>query len=123
MIRFASLLVALSLVSATIPSIACGPDTSAPSGREEMLPRAVAVTGTASSIDTRDKSAPVLFLSYPMEPGQTSQQLYGAFVTLTQDANTRLLTSRIQRGQAPKVLLARPSGSGAWRVAAFLTRR
>jgi hypothetical protein len=123
MIRFASLLVALSLVSATVPSIACGPDTSASSEREEMLPNAVVVTGTASSIDRRDPSAPVLFLSYPMEPGQTSQSLYGAFVTLTPDANARLLQKRIQKGQAPHVLLARPAATGAWRVAAFLPRR
>jgi hypothetical protein len=123
MIRFASLLIALSLVSATVPSIACGPDTSAPSARAEMLPGAVAVTGTASSIDRQDPSAPVLFLSYPMEPGRTSRRLYGAFVTLTPDANTRLLQKRIQKGQAPLVLLARPAAAGAWRVAAFLPHR
>lgn len=123
MIRFASLLVALSLVSATVPSIACGPDTSAPRQEEEMLPGAVAVTGTASNVNAQDPGAPVLFLSYPLQPGQTSQNLYGAFVTLTPDANARLLQKRIQKGQAPHVLLARPAGKGAWRVAAFLPRR
>jgi hypothetical protein len=76
------------LVQSSAPAFACGPDAEAPPAEaQDPLGNALVVRGSAVSLDERVPKAPVLYVGYPMEPGQTQQKLYGAFVRIVRDRN------------------------------------
>jgi hypothetical protein len=121
-----TLLVFSVILSISAPAFACGPFTEAApapaQAAEEPDPmgQALVVTGDAVRIDNRQPASPVLYVGYPMVPGQASQGLYGAFFKVARDRNFRVLSQRIQKHQMPRVLLTRANTTAKWRVAAFL---
>lgn len=108
------------LLSLSAPVFACGPYGGDPPPEPPPSQSALLVTGSASQLDERTPSAPVLYVAYPVVPGQTGQHLYGDFFTMARDASYDRLANRLAKGQAPRVVLARASTESPWRVAAFL---
>ena len=121
-----TLIVSSLILSISAPALACGPDVppvvSTAAEDADPMARALVVTGSAVSIDNRQRIAPVLYLAYPMLPGQTHQTLYGAFFNVVRDRNFRVLSNRIRKHQMPRVLLTRESAAANWHIAALLPR-
>lgn len=113
-----------TLLASSAPALACGPDAAASeagaSEAQDPLATALVVSGSAVHLDERVPSAPVLYVAYPMQPGQTHQSLYGAFLQVARDRNFQRLRGRVLRHRMPHVLLTRAHPSHAWRVTAFL---
>ena len=112
------LLVATFLASSA-PALACGPDAAAAEA-QDPLATALVISGSAVHLDERVPNAPVVYVAYPMQPGQTHQTLYGAFLQVVRDRNFQRLRTRVLRHRMPHVLLTRAHPSHAWRVTAFL---
>jgi hypothetical protein len=117
--KLTATLVLLTTLGFSAPALACGPDD-APSARSvapgDSLPNAIEVRGRAVYVDERRGEPPLLYVSYPREPGQAAQDLYGGFFRISRDHNYTRLLPRLERREMPSVRLMRARPGAVWRI-------